>query len=334
MKKLFALLAVGLVMFTTVIDNAEAARRLGGGMSLGRQAPALRQATPAPQTPALRQNQANRQNAAQPQKNAAAANAASAAKPSMMRNILMTAAAALGITALLSALGLSEGLGQIIMVVLLAAILFFVLRKVLGMFATRSAGGRPQAASSPSFSRQEPEQNSYSQAQEPQSRTAASVMPQTMGAQPGSVMDLFARQGGTEQQTQDNAEFGIPAGFDAAGFERVAKENFARLQRAWDTGDYNSLGDFTTDALFIELTHRLRERGGVKQSSEIIQLDAKLEGVAKMADAPEHIAVVHFSGAMKIEGEFEEVNERWVLTCKDDNTSGWLLAGIEQVNEQ
>lgn len=123
MKKFFALLAVGLVMMTTAIDSAEAARRMGGGMNLGRQAPALRQATPAPQAPALRQNQqSNRQNAAQQQNTAGAA--ANAAKPSMMRNILMGAAAALGITALLSALGLSEGVGQIIMIVLMAAALY------------------------------------------------------------------------------------------------------------------------------------------------------------------------------------------------------------------
>ena len=88
MKKLFAILAVGLVMFTTAIDNAEAARRLGGGMSLGRPAPALRQAAPAPKSPAMQQNQAARQNAAQPQKNAAANAAANAAKPSMMRNLV------------------------------------------------------------------------------------------------------------------------------------------------------------------------------------------------------------------------------------------------------
>lgn len=48
MKKLFAILAVGLVMMTTAIDNAEAARRLGGGMSLGRPAPALRLMLPSP----------------------------------------------------------------------------------------------------------------------------------------------------------------------------------------------------------------------------------------------------------------------------------------------
>ena len=311
MKKFFALLAVGLVMMTTAIDSAEAARRMGGGMNLGRQAPALRQATPAPQAPALRQNQqSNRQNAAQQQNTAGAA--ANAAKPSMMRNILMGAAAALGITALLSAFGLSEGVGQIIMIVLMAAALYFVLRMVLGLFAGRAAGNRSGAASRQTYTQTQREQPqaSYSQAQpaaetsaaSASTATAASVMPETMGARPGSVMDMFARQNAQVAQGEGAPALEVPAGFD-----------------------------FTTDELFIELTHSLRERGAAKQTSEVINLDAKLLGIAKMADANEHVAVVEFKGAMKIEGEFEEVRERWVLARKDDDSSGWLLAGIEQV---
>lgn len=334
MKKLFALLAVGLVMFTTVIDNAEAARRLGGGSSLGRSAPALRQTAPAPQAPALRQNQNTRQNTAA-QQNAAGA-AANAAKPSMMRNILMGAAAALGITALLSALGLSEGLGQIIMIVLLAAVLFFAFRMLFGRFAARTAGARSGAAAQSSYEQasRAPAQNSYSQPQPAQERSASAVMPESAGARAGSVMDMFAKQGAQAAQGEAAVGLEIPEGFDVEGFEKVAKANFERLQKAWDTGDYNSLSDFTTDELFIELTHRLRERGSAKQSSEIINLDAKLLGVAKMSDAAEHIAVVEFKGAMKYEGGFEEVDERWVLTRKDDDSSGWLLAGIEQASDK
>lgn len=260
----------------------------------------------------------------------------------MMRNILMGAAAALGITALLSALGLSEGVGQIIMAVLMAVALYFVLRMVLGFFAGRAAGGRAGTATRQPYaqpSREEP-QASYRQTQAPEApasasgaaAASASVMPETMGARPGSVMDMFARQNAQAAQGEEAPALEVPAGFDAAGFESVAKENFVRLQKAWDTGDYNSLGDFTTDDLFIELTHSLRQRGAAKQTSEVINLEAKLLGVAKMADANEHIAVVQFKGAMKIEGEFEEVNERWVLTRKDDDSSGWLLAGIEQVS--
>ena len=259
----------------------------------------------------------------------------------MMRNILMGAAAALGITALLSALGLSEGVGQIIMIVLMAAALYFVLRMVLGLFAGRAAGNRSGAASRQTYTQTQREQPqaSYSQAQpvaetsaaSASTATAASVMPETMGARPGSVMDMFARQNAQVAQGEGAPALEVPAGFDVAGFEAVAKENFVRLQKAWDSGDYNSLGDFTTDELFIELTHSLRERGAAKQTSEVINLDAKLLGIAKMADANEHVAVVEFKGAMKIEGEFEEVRERWVLARKDDDSSGWLLAGIEQV---
>lgn len=337
MKKLFAVLAVGLVMFTAVTDSAEAARRLGGGASLGRSAPALRQAAPAPQAPGLAASQSARQNAAQPQKNAAAASAAAnAAKPSMMRNILMGAAAALGITALLSALGLSEGLGQIIMMVLLAVVLFFVFRMVLGRFASRAAGASASASGAYAQASRT-EHNSYSQAAQPQpepQQAPAAPMPESVGTRAGSVMDVFSRQDAAAQEGSAEAGLEIPAGFDSEGFEKVAKENFGRLQKAWDTGDYNSLADFTTDELFIELTHRLRERGDAKQMSEIVNLDVKLLGVAKMADAAEHIAVVEFKGAMKFDGEFEQVDERWVLVRKDDDTSGWLLAGIEQAGAQ
>ena len=38
-----------------------------------------------------------------------------------------------------------------------------------------------------------------------------------------------------------------------------------------------------------------------------------------------------FEGAMKINGAFEQVSERWLLVRSDDDSTGWLLAGIEQV---
>ena len=45
------------------------------------------------------------------------------------------------------------------------------------------------------------------------------------------------------------------------------------------------------------------------------------------------MAVVEFDGAMKVAGEFEQVRERWVLVKKADDSTGWLLAGIEQVED-
>ena len=333
MKKFFALLAVGLVMMTTAIDSAEAARRMGGGMNLGRQAPALRQATPAPQAPALRQNQqSNRQNAAQQQNTAGAA--ANAAKPSMMRNILMGAAAALGITALLSALGISAEVGQFIMMALLVLALFFVARMVFSRLAGKRAA--PAAAGYGARSREEPHYNDpnarFEAQQQPaanQSAGSAGQMMGSLGAAPGSVMDVFSR--GAPAGQAEAAGLAIPEGFDKAGFEAVAKENFVKLQKAWDTGNVVEISDFTTDDFFIAVTHKLRERGSEPQSSEVINLSANLMGI--LQEGNENVAVVEFDGAMKISGEFEQVHERWVLVRKTDESTGWLLAGIEQVEQ-
>lgn len=322
MKKFLALMAVGLMLMTTALD-AEAARRMGGGSSIGRSAPTLRQQAPQPAAqPKINQQQ-------QAQRPASAA-ATQAAKPSPWRGLLMGAAAALGITALLSALGLSEGLGQVVMMVLLAALLFFAVRFVAAKFMGNKAragasgfGQRREAEPQPA-----PFQTRSAARQEPAAAAAAPVMLGSAGVSaPGSVMDVF--QNNTPEQAAQQLDLRIPEGFDAAGFERVAKENFVRLQQAWDVGNLNEISELTTDELFIDLTHKLRERDTKTQTSQVIDLTVKLLGMTQAEG--ETVAVVSFDGAMKIEGEFEQVNEHWVLVHNDNNRSGWLLAGISQV---
>ena len=332
MKNLLAIFAVGLVLITTAMD-ADAARRFGGGASFGRSAPALRQATPPQQAPALT-GQRQQQQAQRPAANNPAAGAAAAAKPSPWRGLLMGAAAALGITALLSALGISAEVGQFIMMALLVLALFFVARLVLSRFAGKRAA--PAAAGYGAPSREEPryeERNPRFEAQQPAAAQPAGSAGQVMGsvgAAPGSVMDVFSR-GASAGQTEASGP-AIPDGFDKAGFEAVAKENFVKLQKAWDTGNVVEISDFTTDDFFIAVTHKLRERGSEPQSSEVINLSANLLGI--LQEGNENVAVVEFDGAMKIAGEFEEVHERWVLVRKTDESTGWLLAGIEQIEQQ
>ena len=330
MKKFLALMAVGLIIATTAMD-ADAARRLGGGSSFGRPAPTMRQMTPQPATPQMGQ-QTQRTSGAQAQKPAAGAAAANAAKPSPWRGMLMGAAAALGITALLSALGLGEGVAQIVMVLLLVAVLFFVFRLVAGKLlagktrpAGVAAGYGNQASTDSRF-----ESVSEAQTSQPSSHvgaTPASIMG-SAGAASGSVMDVFNRGANA---SSDAAGPAIPEGFDKAGFEAVAKENFVKLQKAWDTGNVDEISEFTTNDLFIAITHQLRERGTQTQTSEVIDLTCNLLGV--MTEGNEHVAVVEFNGAMKISGEFGEVHERWILVRAVDDSTGWLLAGIEQVED-
>lgn len=345
-KNLLAIFAVGLVLITTAAD-ADAARRFGGGSSFGRSAPTLRQATPPQSAPAL-QGQRQQQQAQRP---ATAANpaAAAAAKPSPWRGLLMGAAAALGITALLSALGLSPELGQFLMIALMALALFFVVRMVLGRMAAKRAGATPSAAGGAPFGaagaqREEPSYREPARFESVQpSSTPASSAPaaggsvgQMMGSTgsvSGSVMDLFSRGAAPTSATGQTEAAGpaIPEGFDKAGFEAVAKENFLKLQKAWDSGNVVEISDFTTDDFFIAVTHKLRERGSAPQISEVINLSVNLLGI--LTEGDENVAVVEFDGAMKVAGEFEQVRERWVLVKKADDSTGWLLAGIEQVED-
>lgn len=325
MKKLLAVLAIALMIVTTT-PEADAARRFGGGSSFGRPTPTLTQKAPA----AAPQQNMGRQQQTAPQ-GAKAAPGAAAKPTSPWRGLLMGAAAALGIGALMSALGLGEGAAQFVMMLLMVLALFFVIRLVAGIFLAKkmqgAAGVRgaeaPQQKVQDLFSRMNMPQQEASRASAAGASSAAAV---SDAPSAGSVMDTFATTAAVA-----NGELEIPEGFDKAGFERVAKENFIKLQRAWDTGNVVEISDFTTNDLFIAVTHQLRERGNVKQTSEVVDLTARFLGLT--TEGSEYVAVVEFTGAMKFSGEFETVHERWVLTRPTDEKEGWRLAGIEQVQD-
>ncbi len=326
MKNFLAVIAVGLILATTAMD-ADAARRLGGGSSLGRSTPSLVQKQAAP---SQNLNSAKANTSQQSARNAAANPAGAAAKPaSPWRGMLMGAAAALGIAGLLSALGLG-GFTDIIMMMLMAVAAYYVLRLVLGMFlgkrmrATAAAAGATSRSAGQHTHFEEIRPQSGAQPVSDSNSQSCGGAANNATARPGSVMDMF---NGTAQPEQSSLS--IPAGFDVTGFEKVAKENFVKLQKAWDTGNVIDISDFTTNDLFVLITHQLRDRGNVKQTSEVIDITAKLIGIVE--ESAEHVAVVEFNGAMKISGDFEEVHERWILVRAKDESTGWLLAGIEQL---
>lgn len=123
----------------------------------------------------------------------------------------------------------------------------------------------------------------------------------------------------------------IPAGFDVAGFLRAAKLNFIKLQVANDAGQLEELREFTTSELFDELRKDVAERGGAQQT-DVVALDAELLEVVTEAD--KHWASVRFSGTVReapgtAAAGFEEV---WNLVKPADGSSGWLLAGIQQMH--
>ncbi|MEO8143797.1 MAG: Tim44-like domain-containing protein [Betaproteobacteria bacterium] len=124
----------------------------------------------------------------------------------------------------------------------------------------------------------------------------------------------------------------IPAGFDVAGFLRGAKLNYMRLQIANDQGNLEELREFTSDELFEELKKDLLARGGEKQQTDVLALNADLLEVVTEGD--KHWASVRFSGSVReAPGDaptgFEEV---WNLAKPVSGSQGWQLAGIQQMH--
>jgi predicted lipid-binding transport protein (Tim44 family) len=124
----------------------------------------------------------------------------------------------------------------------------------------------------------------------------------------------------------------VPSGFDASAFLRGARMNFVKLQVANDAGDLAGIREFTTDELFEALKPELLARGAQRQRTEVSGLQADLLEVATEGDR--HWASVRFSGAIRESDEgvpatFEEV---WNLVKPADGSSGWLVAGIQQMH--
>lgn len=119
------------------------------------------------------------------------------------------------------------------------------------------------------------------------------------------------------------------AGVDTAAFLRAAKTNFIKLQLANDARAMDEIREFTTDEMFAQLAG---ERGEAGQQTDVVSLDAELVEVATEGDR--HWASVRFSGQVRetaagAPAPFEEV---WNLVKPVDGSSGWLLAGIQQMH--
>ena len=124
----------------------------------------------------------------------------------------------------------------------------------------------------------------------------------------------------------------LPAGFDAAGFLRAAKLNFVKLQMANDQGKLDEIREFTTGEMFDALRKDAVERASAAQETDVVSLNADLLEVATEPDA--HWASVRFSGMVREARGAEPVGfeEVWNLVKPADGSSGWLLAGIQQMH--
>lgn len=314
-----------LVAFLMVLPPEADARRMGGGKSLGQQSGNVsqRNAAPANNPGAPTQNANSAANKPAP----AAPAAAAPKKP--WGAMLGGLAAGLGLAWLAHSLGLGEGFGQILMFALLAMAAFAIFKMV--MRARSGARSAPAAASPFAF------QGAGAGSPSPESA------PLPRGYSPNNVgNDASARPwegsnmaGGSMigSALAGSQNWGVPEGFDSAGFIEAAKRNFTTLQAAWDRSDVSTLRSMMTDEMLSEIRSQLAERethrGDEPNHTEVLMIEAQLLGIEDLGEA--YMASVEFSGMIREEpssgpSPFREV---WNMTKAKTGASGWLVAGVQ-----
>src|SRR6476661_8110406 len=309
MKKLALALALFVAAAATVPGVAEA-RRIGGGGAVGMQR-SLPARTPdaVPAKPAAP--------VAQPTAPATAGAAAAAAPRRSWMGPIAGLAAGLGIAALMSHLGLGAEFGNLIMMVLLALVAFALIRFVMRRFmpSTPATGGGMQLAGAGVPTAKVPQ--SFPDERPAQYRGDAPVAPPSGLATPAAALAPMA-------------EASLPAGFDVAGFERIAKMIFIRMQAANDSADLTDLRTFTTPEMFAAIKLDLQERGSKVQRTDVVRVDAEVLDVA--SEAERQIVSVRFHGLIREEenGVAEPFDEVWHLVKPADGSREWAIAGIQQ----
>jgi len=295
-NKLLSIFFSVVLAFAIGIPDAEAAKRLGGGKSVGTQRQSTQQAQP-------QQNQQSPQAAPQAAPQAGAAAAAGAGGKRWLGPVAGLLAGGL-LGAMLFG-GAFDGIKfmDVFLILLLAGGIFFIFKMMMR---------KPQQEAT----RSEPMQ--YAGA----------------GADPRGPVQLPTPGSGSVAPTPAAAAQPAgnyyPVGFDAEGFARQAKGNFMRMQEANDRGDAASLRDMMTPALFQEIESQLRERGATPQKTEVLTLDAKVIEVVTERD--HYVASVRFTGMIKEDGttQPESFSEIWHLEKPLNGKSGWLMSGIQQ----
>jgi len=325
MKYVSVVLACALALGSV---SAEAAKRLGGGKSMGQQSSQVskREAdAPPAASPAAAQTAAAT-------KQAAPAAVAAAAPRKPWGAMLGGLAAGLGLAWLAHSLGLGEAFGQFLLIALLVGAVMLVIGLVLRARrpAMQQSSGTPLAfqgagAEVPTPKPYSPEHVGNDASARPWERNSMAFDANKLAAEGGGLGIGSALSGGQG--------WGVPADFDRQGFLEAARRHFVTLQDAWDRADVATLRSMMTDGMLAEVQSQLNEReshsGGQTNKTDVVMLEAQLLGIEDLGDA--YMASVEFSGMIREEpsagpSPFREV---WNMTKPRNGGSGWLVAGLQ-----
>ena len=281
-----------------MVQDAEAAKRMGGGKSSG-----ISRDSSVMKRDAIPAKPAASPAAAAPAAAAGAAPAAAASGMSRWMGPLAGLAAGIGLVALFSHLGLGEGMANMMMLLLLGLAVVFAVRWFLRKRQPAVAQPAMQYAGMPG------------------------------GMEPPRANEPFvpASSAGTGvTATAASSTANVPADFDVDGFLRQAKLNFIRLQAANDRGDMEDIRQFCSPEMSAEIQMQFQERNQLAQETDVVQLNAELLDVSTEADRA--MASVRFSGLIREEANAspETFSEVWHLSKPVDGSKGWHIAGIQQ----
>ena len=118
----------------------------------------------------------------------------------------------------------------------------------------------------------------------------------------------------------------LPAALDGSEVLEAARARFLGLQAAWDAGDVQALGHFTTPDMLQELLPILTSRAGGASRTDVVTLHAELLDVEELGAA--WLACVEFSGLIRESTERGAVpfRELWMLAAAKDGAMSWRLA--------
>ena len=315
MKRTSILLLAAFAALTLTLSDLADAARMGGGRSFGAQRQSVTPSQPAPPAAApsgksAAQPTAPASPAATPPAGTAPVPTAAPTGASRWLGPIAGIAAGLGLAALLSHFGLSEGFGSLLLVGLVV---------VAGVFLVRMLMGRRETAKPLQYAgvgARDRVRLGYEDQPRPVWSDAPKIEPQVAPAADAPGFGVTRKP--------------LPQGFDAEAFASEAKRQFIRLQGSYDTADRAALSAVMTSEMYSEIGRELDERGP-HHATEIVTLDADVLDVSTEGD--KHWASVRFTGLVREDGEPQpkSIDEVWNLAKPVRGTSGWLLAGIRQL---
>jgi predicted lipid-binding transport protein (Tim44 family) len=211
----------------------------------------------------------------------------------------------------MSHLGLSEAFGSFLLIALLIVGGFFLVR-----MCSRAARKRRSRCNTRDWVRTP---GAAAQRQEPYVAASAERFEPVLG-------------GTTVQPALAAPAPRFPPGFDPAPFVEQRRCSFASLQAAYDAADRKALAEVMTPEMFTQISSELAQRGA-HIPTEVMRLDAEV--LEATTEGDRHWVSVEFKGLLREDGTVlpKEFAEIWNLSKPVDGSTGWLLAGIQQLNE-